>query len=514
MKHSILLTVTVLLLLTQTSFGQTDVKLKVRQTIQEAQIETTTYIKGRRERTEMDMGAPGEGGMKMVTIRQCDLKRTIRLSPMTEMYIIDSWASNESLVETSNTVARGPSGDTATSVRTDGVVTITISMRDTGERKKVFGFNARRIIMTTQMQSSADSCDGANSMKTEVDGWYIDADFAFECEDPNTYRNEDPTRRRNRGSDCKDRYEIKTTGASAKPGYPVYEKITMFDRSGKPTTSFVKEVVELSYAKLDPALFEAPAGWSQAKNEMEMFTGGGFDPAQMMGGASRESKAGGTQSGGTKPVQQTTPARPNIAESAAGPDGMIGKVRAAAYAGEKEAGKIRIGLSGVKAGSAGEGMNPEALAGAIQNLFGEYFVGTGVELVLLEAKLPSAIENEAREAGCDFVLFATVSHKRGGGGLGALRVIGDAVGRNIPYGGSRTEQIGSDLARVAAYEVGDAAASVKPKDELTLDINLKRLDGAGALTRQFKQKASSQGENIMSPTVEKAAQAIVDFATK
>jgi hypothetical protein len=508
MRHLKFPIASVLLLLFSAVLVSADVTVKVRQTVGGNAIESTTYIKGKRERTEQEIGP-----MKMVSIRQCDMKRTIRLNTMTQKFVIDSWAANDSLTETSRTVTRGPSGDTATYVRTNGVVTITISMRDTGERKKIFGFNARRLVVTTEMRSSADSCNGADSMKTETDGWYIDVDFAFDCGDNSQYEMGDQTEKRRSKPGCRDRYEVKMVGGG-KLGYPVYEKVTMFDKSGKRTISFEKEVTELSYRELDASLFEAPAGYSEARDETELFTAsGGFDMSSITGRDSRDRRSE-VEPASSQTRQSAPPARPSAATSAAGPDGMIGKVKAAAYASEKESGKIRIGLSGVKTGAVGDGINPEMLAGAVQNLFGEFFVGTGVEIVLLEAKLPSAIENEAREAGCDFVLFATVSHKRGGGGFGALRSIGGVVGRNIPYGGSAAEQLGSDIARVAAYEVGDAAASIKAKDELTLDINLKRIDGAGALTRQYKQKATSEKENIISPTVEKAAQSIVDFATK
>jgi len=51
--------------------------------------------------------------------------------------------------------------------------------RDTGERKMMFGMQARHIITTMEMNSSADSCNGASQMKMEYDGWYVDfsADF-------------------------------------------------------------------------------------------------------------------------------------------------------------------------------------------------------------------------------------------------------------------------------------------------------------------------------------------------
>ena len=47
-----------------------DVKVKSKQTASGQTYEHTTYIKGKRQRTEQNMGA-----MQMVNLTQCDLKR-------------------------------------------------------------------------------------------------------------------------------------------------------------------------------------------------------------------------------------------------------------------------------------------------------------------------------------------------------------------------------------------------------------------------------------------------------
>jgi hypothetical protein len=44
---------------------------------------------------------------------------------------------------------------------------------------------------------------------------------------------------------------------------------------------------------------------------------------------------------------------------------------------------------------------------------------------------------------------------------------------------------------------------------LTLDIKLNSLAGASALAKQYKAKAKSDGEDIISPLVEQAATAIL-----
>ena len=70
---------------------------------------------------------------------------------------------------------------------------------------------------------------------------------------------------------CQDKFQTKTVG-NAKRGYPVYEKMTMFDESGKETTSIITEVVELSQATLEQALFEVPEDYREVKDMSQMYS--------------------------------------------------------------------------------------------------------------------------------------------------------------------------------------------------------------------------------------------------
>jgi hypothetical protein len=47
--------------------------------------------------------------------------------------------------------------------------------------------------------------------------------------------------------------------------------MTMFDDSGKETYSMVNEVIELSSATLDAALFEIPQGYREVKDSTELY---------------------------------------------------------------------------------------------------------------------------------------------------------------------------------------------------------------------------------------------------
>ncbi len=123
--------------------------------------------------------------------------------------------------------------------------------------------------------------------------------------------------------------------------------------------------------------------------------------------------------------------------------------------GAKKDGTVRIGMAGVKTGSIGEGLNAQELAAAIKNTLSEYLKGSKVELVPLEAKLAST----------------------------------------------------------AITTAANATTNVKPKDEITLDIKSNK-GSTATLTKQYKAKAKSAGEDIISPLIEQAAQAIIDAAAK
>jgi len=73
---------------------------------------------------------------------------------------------------------------------------------------------------------------------------------------------------------------------------------------------------------------------------------------------------------------------------------------------------------------------------------------------------------------------------------------------------------GNVVGGVAAQMIVSTAsmsANVKSKDELMLDIKLQApKDSIPAVVKQFKSKAKTNGEDIISPIIEEAAQAILD----
>jgi hypothetical protein len=181
--------------------------------------------------------------------------------------------------------------------------------------------------------------------------------------------------------------------------------------------------------------------------------------------------------------------------------------------GAKQSGTIRIGLANVKVGAVGDGITSADLAATIQSTLGEYLKGTKIELVPISAKLSSAIESEAKQKECDYVLYANVSHKKGGSGMfgSALGKISETVAGRA-YGSS---DIAGKVAQVSIISAAAATTNVKAKDEITLDVKMNQPgNSATVLTKQAKAKAKSDGEDIITPVVEQIAQAVFNAVGK
>ena len=121
-----------------------DLKLTSRMAMEGFNIDSTVYIKGERERTEQML--PGMN-LQMVTIKECDLRRNIQLNDSAKVYKIDPFSDAASTLATSvpRTTPTAPAPPpTNKPTRKGGVVTINITMTDTGERKDMFGQTARR----------------------------------------------------------------------------------------------------------------------------------------------------------------------------------------------------------------------------------------------------------------------------------------------------------------------------------------------------------------------------------
>ena len=339
-----------------------DFRITVRTTVAGQSSESTTMIKGARERSETNMGAAGFS-TKTVNITQCDMRRTIQINDSARKYLITPMdaGNSSSSSDTSTTAAASSSAPGR-----GGVVTITVNTVDTGERRDMFGFPARHLKRTTIMQSSPDACN-PSEMKIETDGWYINLEYGLSCP-----ANRPPqTGRPSAAGTCRDRYVYKATGA-ANLGYPLQETATMYGANGAVMYTTTREVIELSRQTLDAALFDVPAGYTEARTQEEMSPTPSM--AEMMEMAKRQQGKQGNDS--------QMPAAGNANTSA----------------------KIRIGVVA---------LNNKTKTSVSTDSLREQLIASlssrGIDAVALNAISPSEAVTEAQAKQCAYILYTDIA---------------------------------------------------------------------------------------------------------
>ena len=246
-----------------------DVKVKQRVTIGGMKMESTKMIKGSRERTEQKsvFDDPAASAMfpQIATITQCDLKRKVQMNDRKRLYVVEPMQTTAELTPRSEAPLPQSPGTT----RRGGTVTMTYSGRDTGERKTLFGLQARHIVTTMEMVSSADSCNGPSQKKMEYDGWYVDFSADFSC--PIKLPPQRPDSMRPQKPDCLDRYVTKANGISD-PGFMLEGTMKMFAPDGSVQMTQTTETLELSRTPLDQAFFEIPSGYAETRNVQDLYS--------------------------------------------------------------------------------------------------------------------------------------------------------------------------------------------------------------------------------------------------
>lgn len=157
-------------------------------------------------------------------------------------------------------------------------------------------------------------------------------------------------------------------------------------------------------------------------------------------------------------------------------------------------------------------------AEAVRNTIVKYMKGPSVEIVPLEARLATQVEAEAKERQCDFIVYSSVTQKKGGGGGMLGRALGNIAGAaavHIPYGDNAGEAAARAAATSAVWSAANVAGSIKAKDELSFEYKLYTVGNAAPrISQTTKAKATQDGEDILSPMIERAATDLLNEAAK
>jgi hypothetical protein len=416
MKLRVSLLITILLAITSItaiSFAQRpqtekpitgDFKIMIKQSMSGQEMTSTTMIKGLRERSETNVpGMPA--GMGMTTITECDLKRTIQINDRSRKYLITPMDSGD----TDTTSAPSGPRPSAGPSRRGGIVTMTSNTVDTGERRDMFGFTARHLKSTTMTESSPDACN-PNNMKIERDGWYINLEYGLNC------GSERPPQAPNMPTGgCRDTYRVKRTGV-ATLGYPLVETMKMYGADGSVTFTMTKEVIELSRQSLDAALFDIPAGYTQASSSQEMYSMSMGDAMAM----SQQQEGGNSAS--NRPSNM--PLASNTTSTAAA--------------------RPKVGIvefnNKAKASISTDELRQQLIA---------TLSGDGIDAVALNASSVSEAAMEAKAKGCTYILYTDIStFKAPSAGKKIGGMLGGAVG--MGGGGSGKAEAKFDFRLVPA----------------------------------------------------------------
>jgi hypothetical protein len=196
--------------------------------------------------------------------------------------------------------------------------------------------------------------------------------------------------------------------------------------------------------------------------------------------------------------------------------GMLTSLGAGRLAAQDSTRVIRICLApaSVEASSG----SATAASDAARETFTSYLTGPSLRPEPLKARLASQAKEEAKQAGCPYLLLTTIKHehKRSGGGL-LGRMAAGAAQQGAWEAGVTSGSAAGRIAGQAAYGAAGQAAynyayTVRNKDELTLGYRLETADGKALVEKRDKRKAKQDGEDLLSPMVEKAAEEIVAAA--
>jgi hypothetical protein len=500
---------------------------------------TETSIKGARERTVTQTPVGNT-----ITIRQCDLKRTVTINEAAQAYFVAPDPQDDAAARAAAMVTGMPEAEAG------DYITETSTITDTGERKTIDGYSARHLKVKVFVQPSKNACS-QQSQDYEVDGWY--ADIAKEI---SSCQQSLPPVRESAG--CSDRVVHKHTG-SAKLGYPLNQTITLHNGDGG-TTQVGVQVTEITKQDLDKALFDVPAGYTETKSLAElsgMPALQGAQPAPTYAAAQPSAPLAPAQqhpAGSSKfpsvaslmhpaaqlaSMQNASAMGMQMMAARAGNLGPAGAymapgmqrggapVAAPQVLGPKAPGKIRIGVAPPDA-QLGQGSNAGAdYSTPIRNVEVALMSGPAVEIAALESHVPMQLQAEAQQNQCDYVMyFGVIVKHSSGGGFGKFMKIGQTAASFNPAV-MMTKSVGSIVAaqgaaaaaqQMAAQQMQQQAISqlagfngqIKSKDDVTVQYQLVATgQNTPLLQNTLQGKAKSDGEDVLTPLLQQTANAVL-----
>jgi len=508
-----------------------------------------TSIKGARERT-VSQGPNGS----TITLRQCDLKQTLTLNEQAQTYLVTKDPQDENAARAA-ALATG----TAAPEAQGGKIVVTTTITDTGERKTLYGYQARHLKAKVSEEPSTDACTQVRK-SFDIDGWFADV-----TKEQSACAAIAPPIQQSNG--CSDRVIARKVG-SGKIGYPIQENITMPTPDGGTMTVGII-TSELTKQQLPDELFDVPAGYRQVNSLAEL---NGAAPqtvpvqtAQAMTQPMQQAPQAGTQASAaamksTLMAGMLNPAAAPAANQAAmamaqqqmrmaqgtgalgampNMGGMMGgnqpggsQIAAPQALGPKAPGKIRIGVAPPDA-QVGQGNNAGAdYSTPIRNAEIALMSGPAIEIAALDSHIAMQLQAEAQQKQCDFILFSSVAVKHSsGGGFGKFAKFGGMAASMTPMGAMAHGMGGAVAAQTAGMAASQIAqqqaqqqamsqlsafnGQIKSKDDVTVQYQLVPTgQSSPVLQNSLQGKAKSDGEDVLTPLLQQAATTVLGQVSK
>ncbi len=196
----------------------------------------TRYVKGQRVRVEFP-------DHRIVSIKQCDLSRTILIDPTNQTFNIQPIQPQSPAPEPRFEKQRLNCG---------GIVHVRHEVIETNEHQEMFGLDARRIVTRIHLEPEGGACMRGSLDEQETEGWYVEMPPEPQCTARVVPSHSGPD-------------EFIDEGETVSPNlFPLKLTTKIPLRNGDRIEWTVKntlEVTDFSTAKLDDSLFDLPSAY-------------------------------------------------------------------------------------------------------------------------------------------------------------------------------------------------------------------------------------------------------------
>ena len=183
--------------------------------------------------------------------------------------------------------------------------------------------------------------------------------------------------------------------------------------------------------------------------------------------------------------------------------------------------KSRVGIVMPQA-DLGPGYSGDKIGEPLRGMIAHYLGGPMMELVSLDSLVSQQIDAEAQAKQCDFILYTSASQKKTGGNGMSLFKGATTVANLMPMvqvakmtGGMMAAAGSAASAASATQEAVALSKGVKAKSEVSLEYRLQAPGNPTPIAHDvFSQKASSDGDDVLTPLIGKLAEAVATQVAK